>query len=584
MIQPETQKYRKLNRCKVEQSSTPIKISIIAVLGIILVLFVCSGMAYASDVDYVATEQTHVASQTPTTPQTVTTPQTIILNQTVTTLPTSYDLRDEGRVSPLREQHPYGTCWTFGSLGSVESNLLTRDPVTYAGVDLSQHNLAYFATNRENISNIEQPLEGLEGLRGDLNRHTNQPQSEYLENGGHSILSMYTLMAWIGIVNETNAPYPLLSKTPSADPADPLNRRLNKSETKMLEESTLNIVKQYSLSDDYLHVQNVSLLCMLNSDAVKSLIMKHGAGDISIFVSENAADIKYLPNHTCALYCVDDNFVPNHDLMLIGWDDNYPKENFNRTPAGNGAWLLQNSWGYHKESYYWISYYDSMMNVNEQNVAFFEAERADTYDNNYQYDGGLISEFYSTGANGAFANVFTAESTEYLKAVSVATNESNVCYSIQVYRNPTNVSDPTSGTPMLRTPATGTISYIGYHTIPISSGSGLDGKAISKSLLWQMAKKTGVLDSTSSSHPKLSAGDNFAVVVNLWRNNGNVTLLFERSAENYYLVDDYYSSTTHVDQGESYVMLENGWADVASGVLGDGKTGNARIKAYTCVA
>ncbi len=53
--------------------------------------------------------------------------------------PSAYDLRREGRVTPVRSQDPFGTCWAFGSLSSVESNLLVTG---YAACDLSEDNLA----------------------------------------------------------------------------------------------------------------------------------------------------------------------------------------------------------------------------------------------------------------------------------------------------------------------------------------------------------------------------------------------------------------------------------------------------------
>ena len=34
-----------------------------------------------------------------------------------------------------------------------------------------------------------------------------------------------------------------------------------------------------------------------------------------------------------------------HGVCIVGWDDDYPASNFNKTPPGNGAWIVKNSWG-----------------------------------------------------------------------------------------------------------------------------------------------------------------------------------------------------------------------------------------------
>ena len=39
-------------------------------------------------------------------------------------IPATYDLRTLGRVTSVKDQNPYGTCWSFASLGSLESCLL----------------------------------------------------------------------------------------------------------------------------------------------------------------------------------------------------------------------------------------------------------------------------------------------------------------------------------------------------------------------------------------------------------------------------------------------------------------------------
>lgn len=41
--------------------------------------------------------------------------------------PAAYDLRGLGRVTPVRDQAPYGTCWAFGAYGSFESCLLPAE-------------------------------------------------------------------------------------------------------------------------------------------------------------------------------------------------------------------------------------------------------------------------------------------------------------------------------------------------------------------------------------------------------------------------------------------------------------------------
>ena len=41
-----------------------------------------------------------------------------------TSYPSKYDLREQGWLTPIRDQNPYGTCWTFATYSSMESSLL----------------------------------------------------------------------------------------------------------------------------------------------------------------------------------------------------------------------------------------------------------------------------------------------------------------------------------------------------------------------------------------------------------------------------------------------------------------------------
>ena len=51
--------------------------------------------------------------------------------------PAAYDLRAAGKLSPVRDQGRYGTCWAFASLASLESSLLPG-----AANDFSENNMA----------------------------------------------------------------------------------------------------------------------------------------------------------------------------------------------------------------------------------------------------------------------------------------------------------------------------------------------------------------------------------------------------------------------------------------------------------
>ena len=45
------------------------------------------------------------------------------VSESATIIPTKYDLRDRARVSAIRNQGTYGTCWSFAALSAMESVL-----------------------------------------------------------------------------------------------------------------------------------------------------------------------------------------------------------------------------------------------------------------------------------------------------------------------------------------------------------------------------------------------------------------------------------------------------------------------------
>jgi len=55
-----------------------------------------------------------------------------------TSLPGSFDWRDQGKVTPIKDQNPCGTCWVHGTLAAVESRVLIQESTEY---DFSEQNL-----------------------------------------------------------------------------------------------------------------------------------------------------------------------------------------------------------------------------------------------------------------------------------------------------------------------------------------------------------------------------------------------------------------------------------------------------------
>ena len=381
-------------------------------------------------------------------------------------IPSYYDSRTTGCITPVRNQNPYGTCWTFAALGVGETNLVKNKGYDKDVIDLSELQLAYFAYHQS-----EDPMENISGDYVYLN-----PGYNYLAVGGNDYFSMFSLSAWRGAVDENLVPY-----SNSSD-------------------SDLSLDNSYAFLNDMFHLQNTYIASMGDSDIVKSFIMEYGAVASGIYYPEDDVSTYYnnLGSHVWASY-QDESIISNHAIMIIGWDDDYSVENFNpsKRPTSNGAWLIKNSWGDYNKPYIWISYEDLCLSKEDAFVYLFE--KADNYDYNYQYDGGLSSLSVQYYNGDAFSNVYNVYGDEIqeIDAVSIAVAEDKVSYELQIYLNPT-AGDPLSGTPLLETPQTGTIDYAGYNTIPLVNPQ------------------------------RLYSGDSFAVVFKLYDNidDGKIWLFF----------------------------------------------------------
>ena len=68
------------------------------------------------------------------------------------TFPAKFDLRERGTVTPVRDQTPWGTCWSFADIAASETSILNTLGMTAEeyretygeDMDLSEKHLAWF--------------------------------------------------------------------------------------------------------------------------------------------------------------------------------------------------------------------------------------------------------------------------------------------------------------------------------------------------------------------------------------------------------------------------------------------------------
>ena len=292
-------------------------------------------------------------------------------------LPSKYDLRNLGYVTPVRSQGSGGNCWSFSASAALESAILKATGITY---DLSEENM-------KNIASMYSAY----GWAMETN------------TGGYDKMAIGYLTSWLGPANESDDAY---------SPNSLLSSLLNTS----------------------VHIQNIVFLTRDNytdNDAIKKAIMDYGAVSTSIYWS--SSNLKNGTN-----YYNSENTGANHAVAIVGWDDNYAASKFNNAPPGNGAWIIKNSWGTSggDKGFYYVSYYDTKLAQPGKCVSYaFVLNDTIKYDKNYQYDiPGRTDNFLNESATVWYKNSFTATDEEYLTAVSTYF-EKDTDWDLYVYVN-----------------------------------------------------------------------------------------------------------------------------------------------------
>jgi C1A family cysteine protease len=285
--------------------------------------------------------------------------------------PPAFDLRTEHRVTPVRSQDAFGTCWVMSAVGSLESVVLTSED---AARDFSENNLANHMSSRLTF----------EGM-------------------APSELAAAYFARWEGPVFETSDPYP----DPGGSP------------------SFLRAVR---------HVQEILFLPQrdgpADNDAVKWAVTTYGGVDAAIDFDTNERD-GFWNDATDSYYCTRTDL--DHHVLCVGWDDAYPASLFETRPPGDGAFLIKNSWGadFGDAGYFWLSYHDA--SFGKALAVFNGVAPADDFDAVYQHDALGRSAWIGAGGEQAwYASRFRCAGTGDLAAVSFYTPVPGTGYQVRV--------------------------------------------------------------------------------------------------------------------------------------------------------
>ena len=290
-----------------------------------------------------------------------------------------FSLLEQNKLTPVKDQGSSGLCWTFTTNAVVESSYLVEQNQS---LDLSEKHLDY--------NSLRTLDDGTNNEFGFSSRTKNQ--------GGQFLMSGAYLASGRGPVLETKLPWS--------------NTTANKS-------NTLNQKADYYVSDvDFLFSSTCSNDAILK---IKEKLVNYGAVGARIY---DEISSKYLSSDKSSYYYYGTEGV-NHAITIVGWDDDYSASNFVKTPAGNGAWLVKDSYlnlfggsnGLPK-GYAYVSYYDNHLcsfNMSAYNIT------NKISDNLYTYAKLGYNEDLSIGSSTMyFKNIYMRKSSqEQLNKISL---------------------------------------------------------------------------------------------------------------------------------------------------------------------
>ncbi|WP_455720446.1 lectin like domain-containing protein [Agathobacter sp.] len=289
----------------------------------------------------------------------------------VSPVPTKYDLREKRRVSEIRDQGTYGTCWAFAATSALESSLMPEENLLFSVDHMSM-------SNSFNVNQYD---------------------------GGDYTMGMAYLAAWQGPVYDADDPYG------DGVTRDDLTAVKHVQEIRIIDGKDYQGIKEAVFK--YGGVQT-SLYSTITSSKAKTQYYNRDTNSYCYMGSEK-------PNHDVVIIGWDDNYPKENFNVDLEGDGAFICQNSWGTQFGdNGVFYVSyydTNVGTHNVVYTGIENTDNYDHIYQSDLCGWVGKMG--YDKEDMYG----------------ANVFTAESAEVLKAASFYATASDTSYKLYVVKN-----------------------------------------------------------------------------------------------------------------------------------------------------
>lgn len=343
-------------------------------------------------------------------------------------IPAKFSLRGSEHLTPVRDQTGFGTCWAHSAAASAESSIAARVPY----IDLSEFHAAYYTY-----------------FGGDQIEPQSTELSELLNSGGNIYYIGNLWSQWIGPVAEKSLPYGDLDFFSDDERT-----------------SKMKYAADYHMRSGYVFDFDSE---NSNRGEIGGLVKEFVYSGLAVDVSFCSDSVNFYSSTYNSTNSRKKPRFANHSVAIVGWDDYFPAENFNIPADRDGAWLVKNSWGedFGDNGFMWISYDDRSLGE----FAVFELDDAERYSKLFSHDTFVPMQSMSAADEPEIdsptyaANVFTADETTQIEAVSTYISQPNTVCEVTVYTGLSDKSVPTSGAASATTRHTCELS--GYQTIDL---------------------------------------------------------------------------------------------------------------------